>query len=233
MHPLKRQVPPGRNTMLVAATCLVLGVGTLAYGSDGTNPSAVRHIKDRTIFSEEFPRARLSVRGDLRFIGTQNINIHGNAEAEQYVFSRSDRDNIVRQFYLIQFEHFLPTNHLTYDYSTIQTTHVGNLEFNYDVKSFSDIGPLLREDQGSDGQAMERLLESKHLVLPRNTVMVRLFNLPSADHRTELMIVYGEALPQNTDVPLRDGGVPLDTESPISAQKFLEHARQGLVVRTR
>jgi len=47
------------------------------------------------------------------------------------------------------------------------------------------------------------------------------------------MIVYGEALPQNTDVPLRDGGVPLDTESPGSAQKFLEHARQGLVIRKR
>jgi hypothetical protein len=60
-----------------------------------------------------------------------------------------------------------------------------------------------------------------------------MFHLPSADHRTELMIVYGEALPQDTAVPVRKDGVPLDKESPGAAQMFLEHARQGLVIQTR
>ena len=115
----------------------------------------------------------------------------------------------------------------------MQTTQIGNFQFNYDVKSMPNLGALLMEDQGSDGQAMEHLLGKQHLVLPHNTVMVRMFHLPSADHRTELMIVYGEALPQNTAVPIREGGVPLDTESPSSAQIFLEHARQGLVVQSR
>jgi hypothetical protein len=232
MHPMKRQVLSSRKTMVVAATCLVLGVATLAYGGGGTDTSAVRHIKGRTIFSEESPKAKLSIRRELRFIGTQQVNLHGNAEAEQYVFARSGRDNIVEQFYLIQFEHFLPTNHLTYDYASMRTTQIGNLQFNYDVKSFPNLGALLMEDQGSDGQAMEHLLGKQHLVLPHNIVMVRMFHLPSADHRTELMIVYGEALPQNTAVPIREGGVPLDTESPSSAQIYLEHARQGLVIET-
>jgi hypothetical protein len=217
--------------MLVLATCLALGVATLAHGSDGADTSAIRHMKGRTIFSDEFPRAKLRIRGDLRFIGAQQVNLKGNAEAEQYVFARFGRDNIVHQFYLIQFEHFLSDNHLTYDYAAMQTTKLNKLQFSYDVKSFSGIGNLLREDQGSDGQALQRLLESKHLALPRNIVLVRMFHLPSADRRTELMIVYGEALSQNTDVLVRDSGLPL--ESPTSAQKFLDHARQGLVVRTR
>jgi len=233
MLPLKRKLSSRRIALRVAATCLALGVATLAYGSDGTGASAVRHIKGRTIVSDGFPKATLRIRRDLRFIGAQRIDLHGKAEAEQYVFARSGRGNIVRQFYLIQFEHFLPTNDLTYDYSAMSTTEIGNLNFNYDVKSFANIGALLREDQGSDGQAMERLLKRKHLVLPHDAVLVRMFHIPSADHRTELMILYGEALPQNTDVPLRDGGVPLDTESPGSAQKFLERARQGILVRTR
>jgi hypothetical protein len=63
--------------------------------------------------------------------------------------------------------------------------------------------------------------------------MVRMFHLPSSDHRTELMIVYGEALPPKTDVPVRNGVVPLDSESPSSAQVFLEHAREGLILQTR
>ena len=216
--------------MVVAAICLVFAVATLAYGADRTDTRAGRHIIGRTIFSDDLPRAKLSIRREARFIGAQRINIHGNSEAEQYVFASSGRDNIIHQFYLIQFEHFLLTNHFTYDYASMRTTQVGELQFNYDVRGFSDLGPLLREDNGSDGQAVERMLEKQRLVLPHNIVMVRMFHLPSADHRTELMILYGEALPQNTTVPVRASGAPLDTESPSSAQIFLEHARQGLAV---
>src|SRR5215469_6176042 len=195
--------------------------------------SAARHIKGRAIFSEESPKAQLSIRRGLRFSGTQQVTLHGNAEAEQYVFARSGRNNIVEQFYLIQFEHFLPTNHLSYDYASMRTTQIGHFQFNYDVKSIPNLGALLMEDQGSDGEAMEQLLAKQHLVLPHYTAWVRMFNLPSADHRTELMIVYGEALPQNTAVPARNGVVQLDAESPSSAHMFLEHAREGLIVQTR
>ena len=73
---------------------------------------------------------------------------------------------------------------------------------------------------------MEQLLGKRHLSLPHNTAVVRMFHLPSADHRTELMIIYGEALPQ-------DSAVALDKESPGSAGMFLEHVRQGLVIQTR
>lgn len=232
MHSMKQSTLPSGRLMVVAAACLVLGVATVVYGGDGTGTSAVRHIKGRTIYSEESPKAKLSIRRELRFIGTQQVNLHGNAEAEQYVFARSGRDNIVEQFYLIQFEHFQPTNHLTYDYASMRTTQIGNFQFNYDVKSLPNLGALLMEDQGSDGQAMEQLLAKQHLMLPHDTVMVRMFHLPTAEHRAELMIVYGEALPQNTAVPIRNGGVPLDTESPSSAQMFLEHARQGLTMQT-
>ncbi len=233
MYSMKRRTLPSGRVMVVAATCFVLGVATFAYGDGGTDTSAVRRIKGRTIFSGESPKAKLSIPRGFRFIGTQQVSLHGNAEAEQYVFARSGRDNVVERFYLIQFEHFLPTNHLTYDYASMRTTQIDKFQFNYDVKSFPDFGALLMEDQGSDGAAMEQLLAKQHLLLPHNTAMVRMFHLPSADHRTELMIIYGEALPQNTAVPVRKGGVQLDTESPDLAQMFLEHARQGLVLQTR
>jgi hypothetical protein len=233
MRSMKRRTLLSGGVMVAAVACLVFGVATFAHGGDSTDTSAVRHIKGRTIFSEESPKAQLTIRRGLRFIGTQHINIHGNAEAEQYVFAKSGHDNIVEQFYLIQFEHFLPTNHMTYDYASMRTTQIGNFQFNYDVKSIPNLGALLMEDQGSDGEALEQLLAKQHLVLPHNTALVRMFNLPSADHRTELMILYGESLPQNTTVPVREGGVLLDTESPSSAQTFLEHARDGLIVQTR
>lgn len=233
MHSMKRQVLSRGSALVVAATGLVLAVAIFAYGGDGTSANAVRHVRGRTIFSEESPKAELSIRRGLRFIGTQQVNLYGNAEAEQYIFARSGRNNFVERFYLIQFEHFLPTNDGTYNYASMRTTQIDNLQFNYDVKSWPDLAALLMEDPASDGAAMERLLAKQHLSLPPKTVIVRMFHLPSADHRTELMIVYGEALPQDTAVPVRKGGVQLDTESPGSAQVFFEHARQGLVVHAR
>jgi hypothetical protein len=230
---MKRQFLSSASAMVVAATGLLLGVATFAYGGDGTSANAVRHVRGRTIFSEESPKAELSVRKGFRFIGTQQVNLYGNAEAEQYLFARLGTDNIVERFYWIQFEHFLPTNNRTYNYDSTRTTQIGDLQFTYDVRSWPDFAALLTEDSASDGAAMERLLAKRHLSFPHKTVMVRMFHLPSADHRTELMIIYGEALPQDTAVPVRKDGVHLDMESPGSAKMFLEHARQGLVVQTR
>lgn len=142
-------------------------------------------------------------------------------------------DKIVKRFYWIQFEHFLPTNNRTYNYDSTRTTQIGDLQFIYNVGSWPDHAASVAGDPASDGAAIERLLAKRHLSFPQKTVHVRMFHLPSADHRTELMIIYGEALPQNTAVPVRKGGVQLDMDSPSSAQMFLEHARQGLIVQSR
>ena len=218
--------------MVVTALCLLLGSTAFVHGADDANANALRHTKGRTLISEGFPKAQFSIGKGFRFMGTQRVNLLGNAEAEQYIFAKPGRDNVAQQFYLIQFEHFLPTNNLTYDYASMPATQMGNLRFNYDVKSFPDLGPLLMEEK-SDGAAMEQLLAKRHLSLPHYTAIVRMFHLASADRRTELMIIYGEALPPDTAVPVRKGGVPLDKESPSSAQMFLEHARRGVVVQTR
>jgi hypothetical protein len=233
---MKRQFLSSGSAMVVAAMGLVLGVATLAYGGDGADPvsaHAVRHVKGRTIFSEEFPKAELSVGKGFRFICTQQVNLHGNAEAEQYLFAKLGSGNIVESFYWIQFEHFLPTNNLTYNYDSMRATQLGDLRFTYDVSGLPDFAALLTGDPGSDGEAMERLIAKRHLSFPHKAVMVRMFHLPSADHRTELMIIYGEALPQDTVVPIRKEGAHLDKESPDAAQMFLEHAHRGLVVQTR
>jgi hypothetical protein len=233
MHSMKRQVLSSGSVMVVAATGLLLGIATFAYGADGTSANAVRHVIGRTIFSEESPKVELSVRKGYRFIGTQQVNLYGLAEAEQYVFARQGRDNTVESFYWIQFEHFLPSNDRTYNYGSKNTTQIADLHFVYNVGSWPDYPAEIAGNPASDGAAVERLLEKRHLSFPHRAAHVRMFHLPSADHRSELMIIYGEALPQNSAIPVRKEGVDLDTESPDSAQVLLEHARQGLVIHTR
>jgi hypothetical protein len=58
-----------------------------------------------------------------------------------------------------------------------------------------------------------------------------MFHLPTPDRRTELMIIYGEELPENSAVPVRSGGVELDKEAPASADALLEDPRRDLTIR--
>jgi hypothetical protein len=125
----------------------------------------------------------------------------------------------------------LPTNTATYDYAPDRTTDVGGLQFIYDVKSWPDYVALQADDPASDGAAIERLLDAHNLAFPKRAVRVRMFHLPTPDHRTELMIIYGEALPEESKVPVRKDGVELDKESPALAQRFLENARRTMTIR--
>ena len=227
------------NVLLTSSVTTIALLGLLftvaAFGQDlaGTNARPVRRIHGQTIFSQELPKVELTIEKGFRFVGTQRVNLYGNAEAEQYLFVKVGPNRSVDRFYWVQFEHFLPTNSRTYDYDPKRTTEMGHLQFIYDVKSWPDYAAMQADDPASDGAAIERLLAKQNLSFPHETVRVRMFHLPSADRRSELMIIYGEALPQDAAVPVRQGGVDLDTESPGSAKKFLEHARQGLVVQTR
>ncbi len=48
------------------------------------------------------------------------------------------RQYLVESFYWIQFEHFLPSNDKTYNYTQKNTTQIGNLHFVYNVGSWPD-----------------------------------------------------------------------------------------------
>ena len=233
MHSMKRQVLSSGRAMVVAATGLLLGVAAFAYGAQGTSANAVRHVKGTTIFSEESPKAELSVQKEYRFIGTQEINLYGVAEAEQYLFAKLGPNNTVERFYWIQFEHFLPSNDKTYKYNSARETQIGDLQFVYNVGSWPDYAAEMAGNPASDGAAIQRLFERQHLSFPHRAAHVRMFHSPSADHRSELMIIYGEALPLDSAVPVREKGLDLGTESPDSAEVLLGHARQDLVIRAR
>ena len=76
------------------------------------------------------------------------------------------------------------------------------------------------------------LCEKTGKFLPADPVArVRMFHLPSNDRRSELMIIYGEALPAESRVPVSEDGVSLDTADPAEAKLILQRALQGLTLR--
>lgn len=214
----------------IAATGLLLSTGAFGQEVNKASSGLERRVDGQTIISQALPKATLKIAKPFRFVGTQQVNLYGNAQAEQYLFVKIGRHGIVDRFFWIQFEHYLPTNKFTYNYDSMHAAQMGNLPFVYDVRSWSHYAALYVSNPASDGAAIQRLLAKHDLSLPERAVQVRLFHLLSADRRAELMIIYGEALPPHSSVPVREGSVDLDTESAALAEMFLDHARRGLVI---
>jgi hypothetical protein len=205
-----------------------------AFACSQSAPAAdvpLREVHGQTIISKDLPAAELTFGKDFHYVGGQRVNLYGNADAEQHLFVKAGKSGAVERFYWVQFEHFLPTNDRTYDYKAERTTDIGGVQFIYDVKSWPDYAAMQAEDPASDGAAISRLLAEHSLAFPKKAARVRMFHLPTRDRRTELMIIYGEALPEGSAVPVREGGVQLDTESPDTARVFLDHARRDLTIR--
>jgi len=216
--------------MVVCAPFLVAAM----VGQSGARPAARRHVQGQTLVSDEFPDAQITFADGYRYVGAQVISLYGNAEAEQHLFVRGPESGSVQSFYWVQFEHFLPTNKMTYEYENQRPVDINGFQFTYDVKSFRDYGYMQNEDAASDGAAISRLLAQHHLAFPVKAARVRMIYLPTSDHRTELMIIYGEAVGENSSIPFKsakDEGVLLNDAAPQAASELLGHALGGLTLR--
>src|SRR5581483_568439 len=191
-------------------TAAVMSFAPVFAAAQGTPGAALRPVQGQTIISSELPAAQFTFGKEFRYVGSQRLNLYGTADAEQHLFARSAKNGTVERFYWVQFEHFYATNTYTYDYPADHTTRFADLKFVYDVKSFPDYAAGQREDPKSDGAAIARLLAEHNLAFPRRAARVRMFHLPTPDRRSEVMIIYGEALPDNSAVPVRLGGVDLE-----------------------
>jgi hypothetical protein len=212
------------TTVLMMLPC----TATWAQGAATAAPRIEREVRGPTIVSDTLPAVDITVSNEFRYVGSQAITIYGTAVAEQHLFVAGPPGRVER-LYWVQFEHYLPTNNHTYNYRPERTTDIGGLKFIYDVGSISDYAGAPR-DPRSDGAAVIALLAKQNLTLPRKVVRVRMVHLPSADRRSELMIIYGEALPPQSRVPVSAEGTSLDTESPAEAKRFLERAVRGLIL---
>lgn len=195
-------------------------------------PGAQRQVQGHTIVSAERPHAQFVVNPHLRYLGSQTVDLHGNAEAEQFLFVDATTDRHVRRFCWIQFEHFLPTNAMHYDSDTTRVTSLGDLTFFYDVWAYTDYS-VAAADPRSDGAAAAALLADHGLSFPVRMARVRLFHYPTADRRSEVMVIYGEAVPDSSSIPVAGNRTSLDRSAPNAAALLVAHARDALTVRRR
>ena len=156
----------------------------------------LREVKGGTLISTADPAASFILDKSFHYAGGQSIDILKVAAADQYFFIDAAADRSIRRFYWIQFEHYYPNNTDTYDYSGIaqKPVAIGRLAFMGDVR----VSPhyfTMDDRPGSDSKAAADFLRAQGFKLDGAFVTLRLFHLPDATQRRELMIIYGEILP--------------------------------------
>ncbi len=162
----------------------------------GSQAAPLREVNGGTLISTADPTASFILDKSFRYAGGQSIDILKVAAAEQYFFIDAAADRSIRRFYWIQFEHYYPNNTDTYDYSGIaqKPVAIGRLAFMGDVR----VSPhffAMDDRPGSDSKAAADFLRARGFKLDGAFVTLRLFHLPDATKRRELMIIYGEILP--------------------------------------
>jgi hypothetical protein len=178
-----------------------------------------RAVHGDTLVSPADPAASFVIDHAFAFAGSQVIDILKVAGAEQTFFIDAAPDRSIRRFYWLQFEHYYADNRYTYDYSGIpqQPFTLGRLEFMGDVR----VSPgyfTMDQRPGSDSRAAEEFLRERGYRLDGTFVTLRLFHLPDTTRRRELMIIYGEVVPE--------GAAELPMQAAITT-----HAQAGLRVR--
>jgi len=217
-------------TRFVISFCICLAMALTAPNLFAQN---LRTVRDNTIVSPDLPKADLTFGPEFHYVGGQQVNLYGMADAEQHLFVKAGHNGAIDAFYWVQFEHRVPSDKHSYNYPADHTTDIGRLDFVYDVKSWPDLASNLKADPASDGAAISRLAEKSDLKFPERAARIRMFHLPTPDRRTELMIIYGEALPENSPAPVRAGGADLCKESPAFAQQMLDRLKGQLTIRTK
>jgi hypothetical protein len=209
---------------------IVLAASLLPLG--GTKPE--RTVSGQVLVSGRDPAARLEFGPTFKYIGGQRFVLYGVADAEQHFFVDADKGRAIRSFYWVQFERYLPGKGDTYSYPDRIPVRIGPLEFAADTKVFADYAKTVLDSgpqRESDSARVGRFLSDKGLRAPAAAARVRMFHLPDAEHRSELMIIYVEALAGDEIAP---GDLPRESPAeekwPVVARRVTEDARRGLKI---
>jgi hypothetical protein len=195
-----------------------------------------REVRGRTIRSSFDPAIRLEFSDRYSYAGGQRFVLYDVADAEQHFFVDAGPDGVLRSFFWVQFEQFLPGKGEGYTYAPLRLTRIGSLDFITDTKVFADYGKTVMNPESLNGSDQSRagvLLRAKGYRLPAAAVRARMFYLPDESRRKELMIIYVESLaPSDSprELPVES---PADEKFPEIARRATENAAKGLTIAPR
>ena len=223
-----------------APPLLILGLalGMLAPRTATARPptpdeKAQREVRGRVLRSRADPATCLEFSERYSYAGGQRFVLYDVADAEQHFFVDAASDGVLRSFYWVQFEQYLPGKGDRYSYAPLRLLRIGSLDFITDTKVFADYGKTVMNPgslNGSDQSRAGALLRARGYRPPAAAVRARMFHLPDRSRRKELMIIYVESLAPSDaprELPVES---PADEKFPELARRATENAAKGLKI---
>jgi hypothetical protein len=204
---------------------------TFVSARPGDSSRLERQAHGQVLTSQRDPSVQITFGPGFKYAGGQRFQLYGVAEAEQHFYVQANAGGKIERFYWLQFEHYLPDNTHQYNYPSKRTTEIGGLSFIYDTAVFSNYsGASANPD--SDGGKTRSLLKQAGFELPAATARIRMVHLTDSSRRSELMIIYGEALDTKAP-PKSEEGLPADEQFPELAARVRRHALEGMKIERR
>lgn len=153
--------------------------------------SPAAEVHDDGLYWRSPPALHIKVPADARHTGADRWVLFDVADAELHVFVEANAQRIVRRYYWVQFEAFLPDlPDKRYGPVNQPVVTLAGQPFHVIARAGASSEPAR---SGSDLEHMLRLLVRAQYVLPRELATVRLLHR-RADGRAEVMLIYGEDL---------------------------------------
>lgn len=168
-----------------------------------------RTVSGNKLFSKNDPLVRMTFDERFQHIGGQKFILYGTADVEQHFFVEEHPDGILKSFFWIQFEGFLPDNDYTYDYSDSPLRlQIGEFDFYTDTAVGTSNRFLRLGWPGTDGYLARKFAAGKGYAMPDDYAYARLVHIPDDANRKELLIIFMEDLSPTgwTGEALREGG---------------------------
>ena len=176
--------------MVFISCVLAVLYGSVAFAQTASDTLPLRRtVVDRVLTSDSSPRTAVSVDDRFTYVAGQRFILRDVVDAEQHFFVVADREGAIQEMYWIQFEEFLPDVEGQYAYPESGDIVIGELGFGVHVRHY-DTPPVDDSDRG----AAYRFLEGLGYHVPIPALRARLVHIPDDEPRTELMVIYMEAV---------------------------------------
>jgi hypothetical protein len=188
-----------------------------------------RTVRGQIIESKSLPAAKLQFADPFRYVGSKEFELYGVAVAEIHLFVDANSEAEVKRFFWVQFEHYMPDNTRTYTYQLPGATELGPLPFQFDTAVYTDFRGI-QPRQGSDTMQMRDLVAKHKLTLPKTAARIRMMHLADSDRRSELMIIYGEAIAADQLPEGATNGMLVDAKDPEWGRRLIKSVNANLKI---
>ena len=187
-----------------------------------------RTVSGTSVTSTHDPRMRIDLPSTAKYVGADRWLLLGFDDCEMHLFVDADADKRIQRLYWVQFEAYIPSKpEAKYDYDSPRHVELGGLNFFLDTWARREDG---KSRTGSDREHIEKMIRDHGFKMPAQMTYARLVHLPTPDKRKELMIIYGETLPDSVNALDVDENPAKRAQWQQIDKALVEHAKQRLTL---